>query len=35
MARLAEVAREVLGFFRGAFSEASMITVVLLMGASH
>lgn len=35
MTRLGEVAREMLGFFSGAVSEAGMITIVLLVGASH
>lgn len=33
--RLGEVAREVLGLFGSAISETSMITVILLVGASH
>lgn len=35
MTRLGEVAREVLGFFGSAVREAGMVTVVLLVGASH
>lgn len=35
MTRLGEITREVLGVFGSAVSEAGMVTVVLLVGASH
>ena len=35
MTRLGEVAREVLGLFGSAVSKAGMVTVILLVGASH
>jgi len=35
MARLGEVARKMLSVVGSAISEASVVTVVLLVGASH